>query len=145
MERALESFQHRVVRRITGKQPRRRVDGSWEYPPLAEALGGAGFEGIRKSVTRRQNTVAQYIETQPILDLCERAPWRLVDRVSQQWWDHTVIDLEGAKKRVVETTTISELESEEESDMEANADSGGEEKSKGTRGLSGSEWSEVDE
>ena len=63
MERALDSFQNRVARRITGKQPRRRADGSWEYPPLAEALGEAGFEGIRKSVTRRQNTITQYIST----------------------------------------------------------------------------------
>ena len=85
MERALESFQHRVARRITGKQPWRRVDGIWEYPPLAEALGGAGFEGIRKLVTRRQNTVAQYIATRTIMDLCERATWSTGVRVSQQW------------------------------------------------------------
>ena len=44
MERALESFQHRVARRITRKQPRKRVDGRWEYPPLEEALGEAGFK-----------------------------------------------------------------------------------------------------
>ena len=45
--------QQRVARRITGKQLRRLVDGSWEYPPLAEALGEAVFEGISKYVTRR--------------------------------------------------------------------------------------------
>ena len=39
MERALDSFQHRVARRITGRQPRRRGYGSWYYPPLAEAMG----------------------------------------------------------------------------------------------------------
>ena len=48
MERALESFQSRVARRITGKKPRRRAYGSWDYPPLAEALGEAGLEGVRK-------------------------------------------------------------------------------------------------
>ena len=53
MERALDSFHHRVVRRLAGRQPRRRGDGSWSYPPLAEAMGEAGFKGIRKSVTRR--------------------------------------------------------------------------------------------
>ena len=73
MERALENFQHRVARRITVKQPRQRVNVSWEYLPLEEARGEAGFEGIRKSVTRRKNTVVQYIVTQPIMDLCERA------------------------------------------------------------------------
>ena len=31
----------------------------------------SGFEGIGTYVTRRQNTVAQYIATQPILNLCE--------------------------------------------------------------------------
>ena len=32
----------------------------------------AGFKEIRTSITNRQNTVAQYIATQPLLDLCER-------------------------------------------------------------------------
>ena len=36
-----------------------------------------GFEGIGTYVTGRQNTVAQYIATQPILDLCDRSAWRL--------------------------------------------------------------------
>ena len=99
MERALDSFQHRVASSITGKQPRQRADEIWEYPSLVEALGEAGFEGIRKSVTRRQNTVAQYIATQPIMDLCERTTWWPVSGVSRRWWEQAGIDLEGAKKR----------------------------------------------
>ena len=63
IERALDSFQHRVVQRLTGRQMRRRGDGSWAYPPLEEAMGEAGFAGTRKSVTRRQYTAAQYIAT----------------------------------------------------------------------------------
>ena len=70
-KRALDSFQHRVARRLTGRQPRRRGYGSWSYPPLEEAMGEAGFEGIMKYITRRQNMVAQYIPTRPIMDLCE--------------------------------------------------------------------------
>ena len=61
MERALDSFHHRVVQRLTGRQPRRWGGGSWAYPPLEEAMGEAGLEGIIKSVTRRPITVAQYI------------------------------------------------------------------------------------
>ena len=34
MERALGSFQHRFARRLTNRQLRRRVGGSWEYPPF---------------------------------------------------------------------------------------------------------------
>ena len=71
--------------------------GGWTYPPLKEAMQGAGFEGIRKVITRRQNTVAQYIATRPILNLCERATQRVGTRVSWRWWDQEVIDLKAAK------------------------------------------------
>ena len=87
MNKALDSFQSRVARRLTGKQPRRKKDGSWDYPPLAEALGEAGLEGIRKSITWRQNTVTQYIATRPILDLCERVARRPGAWVSRRWWE----------------------------------------------------------
>ena len=117
MERALESFQNGAARRITERKPRRRGDGSWTYPPLKEAMREAGLEGIRKAITRRQNTVAQYIATRPILDLCERATQRLGARVSRQWWEQERIDLEVAKERAEEAiATDSELESDSESE-----------------------------
>ena len=47
---------------------------------------GAVFEGIGTYTTRRQNTVAQYIVTQSILDLYERSAWRPVARLSLRWW-----------------------------------------------------------
>ena len=52
MERARDSFQHRFARWLTKIQPRRRGGESWAYPPLEEAIGEVGFEGIRKSITR---------------------------------------------------------------------------------------------
>ena len=85
MEQALDSCKNRITRRITGRQPMRRRGESWAYPTLDEAMGKAGLEGIRKSVTRRKNTVAQYIEMRPILDLCEQSTRRPVARVSRQW------------------------------------------------------------
>ena len=86
-------------------------------------MGGAGFEGIKNSNKRRQNTVAQYIATQPILDLCERSTQRLGARVSLQWWKQSGINLEGAKKRVSEAVMVLDLGS----DSDSNADPGGEE------------------
>ena len=85
MERALDSFQQRVVRRLTGKKPRRQGDGSWAYPKLAEAMGEARFEEIRTSFTRRQNMVVKYIAMRPILDLYERSTRRPGTRVSLRW------------------------------------------------------------
>ena len=72
MERAVDSFQHEAACRLTGRQPLRRGGRRWVYPPLKEAVREAGFEKIRKYITRRQNKVAQYIATRPILDLYER-------------------------------------------------------------------------
>ena len=45
---ALDIFQHRVAQRLTGRQPSKQGDGSWAYPPFAEAMGEAGSEEIRK-------------------------------------------------------------------------------------------------
>ena len=64
MDWALDSFQYRVARRITGEKPRKQTDGIWDYPPLAAALEEEGIEGVRKSVTRRQEHVrAIYCDT----------------------------------------------------------------------------------
>ena len=145
MEWALDIFKSRVNMSNTGKHPRRREDGSWDYLPLAEVLGEVGLEGIRTSVTRRQNTIEKYIVTRQILDLCERATRRPVARVSRRWWGQDGIDLEGVKKRVTETTTVSESESEEEADVELNEYSSGEKESQGASGLSGAEWSGANE
>ena len=89
--------------------------------------------------------VAQYIATQPILDLCEKATWKPVARVSQWWWEQYRIDLEVAKKRATEKTKKLDPDPEEEVDVESNGDSGGEEESQGASGLSGAEWSGADE
>ena len=62
----------------------------------------SGFEGIGTYITRRQNTVAQYIATQPIMDLCERSARRTGARVSMRWWEQDGLYVEGEKKRAAE-------------------------------------------
>ena len=71
MDQAMGSFHHRGVQQITLRKPMSQEEGGWEYSMLATAMGEAGFEEIRVYIKRSQNTVAQYIVTQPILDLCE--------------------------------------------------------------------------
>ena len=71
MEAALDAFQGRVARRLTGRLPRRGRDGKWQYLPLAGAIKDAVIVRERTSVLRRHNTVAQFVATRPILDLCE--------------------------------------------------------------------------
>ena len=73
MESSLDAFQGRVARRLTGRQPRRGRDEQWFYPSLAGAMKEAGVVQIRTLILRRQNKVAQFIATRPILGLCEVA------------------------------------------------------------------------
>ena len=63
MKRALGRFHNRVAQRLTGKKLRRRGEDRWEYPPLEAAMEEAGFKEIEVYITRRKNTVAQYIAT----------------------------------------------------------------------------------
>ena len=79
------------------------------------------------SITRRQNPVAKYIATQPILDLCEQATWRPGARVSRRWWYQVGIELEGLQKHAAVSVTISDTEtdSEEESDGDTTGAAGG--------------------
>ena len=53
MEKALDAFQGRVVRKLTGRHPRRGRDGEWNYPSLAGAMKEAGIVRIRTSIRRR--------------------------------------------------------------------------------------------
>ena len=57
MESALDAFQGRVARRLTGRQPRRGRDGRWFYPALSGAMKEAGVLKIRTSILGRQNSV----------------------------------------------------------------------------------------
>ena len=94
----------------------------------------SGFTDVRTSINRRQNTVAQYIATKPLLDLCEGAMQRGGARVTMRWWDQKGIYWEKAKARVAETAS----ESESDTDMEGEATRDAEIRASGS---SGAEWS----
>ena len=85
MELALDAFQGRVARKLTGRQPRRGRDEQWFYQSLAGAMKEAGIVRIRTSILWRQNTVAQFITTRPILGLCEEAVRRPGARLPKRW------------------------------------------------------------
>ena len=69
MESSLDAFKGKVAMRLTGRHPRRQRDGRWFYPSLAGAMKEAGIVQIQTLILRRQNTVAQFIATRPILGL----------------------------------------------------------------------------
>ena len=52
---------------------------------LAEAMQKSGLEDMEVYIGRRNNTVAQYISTMPILDLLMEAERLSGERLSK-WW-----------------------------------------------------------
>ena len=74
-----------------------------------EAVGEeAGFDPMETFIRRWQNTVAQYIATRPILDLCEASEKNWGVQVGMWWWKQAGIDLAVARETAeaaVETDT----------------------------------------
>ena len=94
----------------------------------------AGLTNVHTSINRRQNTVAQYIATRPLLDLCEGATQIEGARVTLRWWDQLGIDWEKAKAKETESASDSGSDTE-----------GGEARETESRasGSSGAEWGGV--
>ena len=57
---------------VTRKQAARRRDGSWHKVTEEAVLQGVGTQMLRTYVDRLQATVAEWVATRPIFDVCER-------------------------------------------------------------------------
>ena len=143
MEKALSGFLHGAARRLTGRQARRGHNGKWHYPSLVGEMKETGLTDVGKSIANRQNTVAQYIATRPLLDLCEEARAREGTRVPLRWWNQTDIDWETAKARGEgeggEADSTSSSGSSTEGEEKRNEER--EEEESRASGSSGAEWS----
>ena len=60
-------------------------------------MAKAGFQEVETYVSLRQNTMAQYIATRPIMDLCLAEKRRPGPRATMQWWEQGGLDLEGMR------------------------------------------------
>ena len=74
--RGLGGLHHRVDRRLTGRQPQRGRYGVWVYNLLEDAMAEAGLQEVATYVSRFQNTLAQFIATRTIMELCLAADKR---------------------------------------------------------------------
>ena len=95
---------------------------------------------IRTSILQRQNTVAKFIATRPILGLCKVAVRRPGTRVPRRWWEKTGIDWKAAREKVAAKEEDKAAEAAEPeltgSESEPKADTPG-----GTAGGTGEETS----
>ena len=59
------------------------------------------MEEVEEYITQRQNMVAEYISTRPILDLCEDVERRPGTQFSKWWWDQEGLNLAGERTATV--------------------------------------------
>ena len=60
-------------------------------------MAEAGLQEVETYISHHQNTVAQYIATRPIMDLCLAKKRRPGPRVAKSWWEQEVLDFVGLR------------------------------------------------
>ena len=73
------------------------MDGTWVYPPIGEALVVVGLDNIGVYIACCYNTVAQYIDNNPIMDLCLAAEQKQGLRLSRKLLENTALDILGIR------------------------------------------------
>ena len=64
----------------------------------ATAREEAGFKTMEEYILRQQNTVAPYINTQSLLELCEGSERAPGAQGGLRWWEQAGINLTGARE-----------------------------------------------
>ena len=74
-----------------------------------------GLQTMEEYIRRRQNTVAQYIATKSLLDLCEGSERAPGERLGIQWRDKAGINLAGERESAtaIVTAVVTEVATEE--------------------------------
>ena len=79
-------------------------------------MAEAGLQEVETYVSRRQNTVVQYIVTRPIMDLCLAKNRRPGPIVTMRWWEQEGLDLERMRTADRGADRTEEEEEEEDTD-----------------------------
>ena len=75
------------LRKVTRIQAERRRDGYWRQVKADEFLLGVGTQTLRKHVDRQHATVAEWVATRPIFDVCARETgYEGGERLQVPWW-----------------------------------------------------------
>ena len=86
--RILEGFHVRVARRMTGMMPKKRSDGSWEYPDLAEVPKAACLHTVCEYSQVWMHMVMKFMSVRPIYKFCREAERNWGSGSHLYWWNH---------------------------------------------------------
>jgi hypothetical protein len=88
----LNAFHHRMARQITGYRARYcRITQEWSAEDIGVVLASAGMFSIVEYISRRRNTIAEYIATRPIFQAASTASRRSGSSSMRKfWWDQSL-------------------------------------------------------
>ena len=87
MVKALQGFHKRVARQLSNRRPRPLNDGTWEVPPIEEALEISKMKPLPNYIEKRQEYLRNYIQGRPILTALERADRLSGTPTTIKFWD----------------------------------------------------------
>jgi hypothetical protein len=109
----LRRFHHKIARCISVYLPQQNKDNTWLYPLITKALEIAGLFPIKHYIRVHQNTVAIYIATRPILQLCEDEESSHTSYQQQfrqyRWWSQPLCNEDSDSEDSNDTTTRQNL------------------------------------
>jgi hypothetical protein len=90
---SLEGFHIRAAYRMAVRhKPRRGLGNRWIYPKSTDVLEECGMSTLEEYITVRQQTIAVYVATGPILVECRQGE-RKRGAVPHRWWWEQQMDL----------------------------------------------------
>jgi hypothetical protein len=88
----LNAFQHRCARHMVGKHIKLTKEGEWIYPSSKSTLDAAGLLTIKEYITKRKNTVSEYIKNTTIFNECKTTILSLQNSTQIVWWQTEKIE-----------------------------------------------------
>ena len=88
-------FHHRVVCRLTGRQPQREWDVVWAYPPPVGRNRRCSIAGGGDLLLPYPEHSCTVYHDQDHYEPVSRVDSRLETRVAKRWWEQDGMDLEG--------------------------------------------------
>jgi hypothetical protein len=107
----LEGFHVKAAWRMAAvNKPRKdAATNKWTYPKTEEVLEEVGLHSMEHYIRVCRDTIAQYIATRPILELCRGAERRRGSSSRHFWWEQPISLVEA---RLSDSSSVTDGDSE---------------------------------
>ena len=78
---------------MVGQMPRQEEDGTWSCLDRGEVMEAVGLRSIEDCALKRRNTVASWVTTRPLFDMCREAGRRRGSPQNKVFWWEQPMDL----------------------------------------------------